>query len=346
MHFQKPTQKKPTEVHLNELKDGKEELKDQLTSFEFYKIWFKKIAIHLAILACLLVSGLLNNQVAKANTSITVADLEITGGLQVPTFQASTGQLTPGEGINFVFGPIEATDFGVLTGYTCQIFLKPAGTEEFIVIEKQIDANGFCNFNYDEPLSEQGFTIVQGDLEDLQQLNQNEGVASAYGKVFWEGQEKQTPTLEFLVGEDLEGVSTVVVNTEDQNSGGLLDLGRFFGAGGDGSGGGSDGSGGDGTSGSGQSLFERMIQILPRTGGDFLFTGIIAGFFILIIALLNRKKRQDDEDEQTVLKPEANNIPSSVINLDSNSTTNSTENFNQTNSTTFDSTKNNNLNNL
>lgn len=268
----------------------------QLTSNFFKATYILKLLVLVLISVTSILWAIQISTFANADQATTDATLEIKP-LIVNTleFTVNPKEVFVSEKLIFNLGPAVSTTSIVLANIPCQIWILPPSSNKYIVLQGLTGSTGYCSYQTDKNLQEQGLTVIsntsqffnvnnpniQGGNTNLTSINTSLGNGFAFGAIYYQ-------------------TTTLVSNNDDYKiSGGVTDIDSSYGnssinnsnqANSDnnknGSKNGSTNSGGD------------LFTFLPRTGGEAISFTLVIVFIIIVIFLISRKRENTDENDK------------------------------------------------
>jgi hypothetical protein len=214
-------------------------------------------------------------------------------------FSVSPKEIFVAEKLTFTLGPATSNTNVVLNNIPCQIWILPASNNKYIVVQGLTNSTGYCSYQTDKTLQEQGLTLVQntantispqfnindpnikGGNTNLTLVNTSLGDGFAFGAINYQA-------------------TTLVSNNDNYKvSGGVTDIDSSYGSSStsnsdqtnsdknkSGSKNGSTNGGGD------------LFTFLPRTGGEAISFTLVIAFIIIVIFLISRRRENKDEDDK------------------------------------------------
>jgi hypothetical protein len=105
------------------------------------------------------------------------------------------------DGLLFTLGPIELRDGTLISNDRAQIFIRPEGRSDYIILEGITNDDGILTYNSSLTLEEQGLTIVGGDPNILTLINASNDIIDTYGLGFFEDQEAESNNDNYIAPE-------------------------------------------------------------------------------------------------------------------------------------------------
>lgn len=135
-----------------------------------------------------------SQQTSEAATTVNLSVLP-TEQLAPPNLTLTPLQST--ESILLTLGPVELIDGTILTNSPIDIYIRPEGRDDYIILSGTTDSEGIITFDSSQTPEDQGLTITGGDpiiltlIDIYTDIIDSYGVASHTGTVFGEPVEQE-----------------------------------------------------------------------------------------------------------------------------------------------------------
>lgn len=241
-------------------------------------------------------------KVFASDQATTDASLEIKPLVLKPlVFDIDPGEIFVNQKLTFRLGPAISVSDQILVNVPCQLWILPPNTNTYIVLQGLTNSGGFCIYQTDRSLQDQGLTLVQntagtagagnisqqfninnpnlkGGNTNLASINQVLGNGFGFGAI------------------NYQGVTLVSNNDIYVVSGGTSSFDSSYGSS---SNGGSDQTNSDtnnsGSRGTNTSDGGGEFSFLPRTGGEAISVTLVILAVVVVIFLISRKRGTDEE---------------------------------------------------
>jgi hypothetical protein len=147
--------------------------------------------------------------------------------LQTPELTITPEPILIGEPFEIELGPVQDEEDNLVVGAPCFLTIETSKYDNDITVASQTDTQAVCEYNTGQDAVDQDFEFSQGNQEQMDGVNDGEGIGAIYGYIEYDGGTTPAPVNNYTVEQNIRGVSGFEANFGNFSE---ADNGQFSGA--------------------------------------------------------------------------------------------------------------------